>query len=271
MKEIIIAGNWKMNTIPVEANKLINDIDNFLNENNFSKLTSIKENKLKFVVCPPNLYLQTLLIVAKQNNSLLNFGAQNCYNEPKGAYTGEISANMLKEIGTKYVILGHSERRTIFNESDESINLKIKSVLENNLIPIFCIGETLEQRQNNQTNEVLKNQLLIGLNGIRKLLIDSNHTQIHDLVIAYEPVWAIGTGLAATTDQVAETHNFIKNEVQSILGLDIPILYGGSLNENNAHELLSLENVNGGLIGGASLKSESFTKIISIAENILNR
>ena len=178
---------------------------------------------------------------------------------------------MLKEIGTKYVILGHSERRTIFNESDESINLKIKSVLENNLIPIFCIGETLEQRQNNQTNEVLKNQLLIGLNGIRKLIIDSNHTQINDLVIAYEPVWAIGTGLAATTDQVAETHNFIKNEVQSILGLDIPILYGGSLNENNALELLSLENVNGGLIGGASLKSESFTKIISIAENILNR
>lgn len=267
MKEMIIAGNWKMNTTPIEAVKLVNEIDNFLNENQYSIKESVLNEKLKYVVCPPFLYLQTLLMVAKQNNSLLNFGAQNCYFEESGAFTGEISSKMLNEIGAKFAILGHSERRTIFKESDELINKKIKSVLNSNLTPIFCIGETLEQRQNGTTNEVLKNQLLIGLEGIKEILKNNSNLKF---VIAYEPVWAIGTGLAATTEQVGETHNFIKNEVNSILGLEIPILYGGSLNEKNAQELLTLENVNGGLIGGASLKLESFTKIIEIAESIQN-
>lgn len=265
MKDIIIAGNWKMNTAPVEAVKLFNEIESFFVANNYKSKNSVQSGKLKFVACPPFVYLQTLQMLVNQSKSLLNLGAQNSHFENKGAFTGEVSPMMLKDLGIKYTIIGHSERRTYFAETDETISKKIKSALENDLIPIFCIGETLEERQSGKTNDILKNQLEIGLSLVTN--IDNNLKS--KIVIAYEPVWAIGTGLAATTEQVSETHTFIKNEVSRILNLDLPILYGGSLNENNANELLSLDNVNGGLIGGASLKADSFCKIIEIANSVL--
>lgn len=265
MKDIIIAGNWKMNTAPVEAVKLFNEIESYFVENSYKSIPFVQNGKLKFVACPPFVYLQTLQMLVNQSKSLLSLGAQNCHFESKGAFTGEVSPTMLKDLGIKYTIIGHSERRTFFAETNETISKKIKSALESDLIPIFCIGETLEERQTGKTNDILKNQIEIGLSQILDVATDLKSK----IVIAYEPVWAIGTGLAATTEQVRDTHTFIKNEVKRILNLDLPILYGGSLNENNANELLRLENVNGGLIGGASLKADSFCKIIEIANSIL--
>lgn len=247
-----------MNTNLETAKNLISEID--------SHLKVGFNNNLNVLAFPPYLFLQPLNEILKSNNSKISIGAQNCFYENSGAFTGEISALMLSQLNINYVIIGHSERRTIFGETDELLSNKIKSALDNNLNPIFCIGETLEQRQNGTTNQILLNQLNIGLSKVLTL----SPSILSKIIIAYEPVWAIGTGLSANNEQIDETHNFINNEINSLLGFELPILYGGSLNENNASEILKIDNVSGGLIGGASLKSPSFNKIIDIAIDILN-
>lgn len=256
MKRMLIAGNWKMNTLPTDGASLATSLKN-----------SLANRKLhaEVLVCPPYTSLSAVADVIKGTDIML--GSQNCYYEEKGAYTGEVSPQMLMFLGCSNIIIGHSERRTIFNETDELINKKALAILKAGLRPIICIGETLEQRKNNQTFSILERQIADDFNGI-------DNKYIEKIVVAYEPVWAIGTGLAATTEQVQEAHAFIRLQLSNIFGdsaSSIIILYGGSLNDQNAESLLELKDVNGGLIGGASLKSESFLSIINTAENILNR
>jgi triosephosphate isomerase len=252
---MIIAGNWKMNTLPDEAENLAKNI-----------LSGLKDQRIstEVVVCPPYTNLQNVLAIVK--GSKIKLGAQNCFYELKGAFTGEISIPMLKYFNVDYIIIGHSERRTYFGESDELINKKAKAILENNIKPIICIGETLSERQQGRTFEILFNQ-------IDKCLRDLNSDDFKNLIIAYEPVWAIGTGISATKEQIEEAHNKIKEYIGNLFSVsndDIVLQYGGSVTAENSNEILSIENVNGALIGGASLKSEIFLKIIEIAETIIN-
>jgi triosephosphate isomerase len=255
MKNMLIAGNWKMNTNVFESQKLVEYILGFL--------SSYKDLKSKVLVCPP---FTSLFTIGKMiDNTKLLLGAQNCYYEEKGAFTGEISIPMLEYCGVRYVIIGHSERRAYFNETDELINKKLLALLQHNLTPILCIGETLDERNRGETFQVLKNQL-------EQDLAEAPFTSINKIVIAYEPVWAIGTGVSASREQVVEAHDFLRSYLIEKYGenaKNVYLLYGGSLSEKNADEILSIENVNGGLIGGASLKGESFTEIIKIAEKYL--
>lgn len=256
MKTMLIAGNWKMNTNIDETEILTNQI--------ISGITNNLDPNVEVLICPPSVNLVSSAKLIKDTR--LRLGAQNCHNESKGAYTGEISTNMLTSIGCTYVILGHSERRTYFNESNNFINLKVKSVVLSNLRAILCVGETKEEREQNKTWEVLESQLFSCLIGIDGALLEN-------VIIAYEPVWAIGTGLTATNEQIQEAHAHIKNYISGIKGmpgLSVPVLYGGSLNEKNANEILAIQDVNGGLIGGASLKAESFLSIINTAQRIIN-
>lgn len=255
MKKMIIAGNWKMNTLPDEAENLAKNILSGLQDKRIST---------EVVVCPPYTNLQHVSAIVKGSN--IKLGAQNCFYELKGAFTGEISIPMLKYFNVDYIIIGHSERRTYFGESDELINKKAKAILENNIKPIICIGETLSERQQGRTFEILFNQ-------IDKCLRDLNSDDFKNLIIAYEPVWAIGTGISATQEQIEEAHNKIKEYIGNLFNVsndDIVLQYGGSVTAENSNEILSIENVNGALIGGASLKSEIFLKIIEIAETIIN-
>jgi triosephosphate isomerase len=252
---MIIAGNWKMNTLPDEAENLAKNILSGLQDKRIST---------EVVVCPPYTNLQHVSAIVKGSN--IKLGAQNCFYELKGAFTGEISIPMLKYFNVDYIIIGHSERRTYFGESDELINKKAKAILENNIKPIICIGETLSERQQGRTFEILFNQ-------IDKCLRDLNSDDFKNLIIAYEPVWAIGTGISATQEQIEEAHNKIKEYIGNLFNVsndDIVLQYGGSVTAENSNEILSIENVNGALIGGASLKSEIFLKIIEIAETIIN-
>ena len=191
--------------------------------------------------------------------SNLKLGAQNMYFEDNGAFTGEVSASMLKSAGCEYVILGHSERRTIFGETDELINKKIKKALSAGLIPIFCVGELLSERETGITNDVIKRQLLDGLNGV-------SDEEMKKVIIAYEPIWAIGTGKTATPAQAQEVHEFIRDLIEIDYSLeianDVTIQYGGSVKPDNAKELLSQKDIDGALVGGACLKAESFLGII---------
>lgn len=253
MKKYLIAGNWKMNKNIAESEDLIAGI--------ISRYEK-KSDDVRLLVCPTftNLYF----VSEKIKDTGIYLGAQNCHWEEKGAYTGEISIDMLKSVGCEYIIIGHSERRAMFCETDELINKKLHAILANSLIPIVCIGETFDQRESGKTFDVLTEQLENGLRGI-------DNEQIGEIVIAYEPVWAIGTGVAATIEQVEEAHNWIRSKLVSMFGEganDTIIQYGGSVNENNSRELFSLENVNGALIGGASLKAESFIKIYQNAVDL---
>lgn len=254
MKKIFIAGNWKMNTRPDQAENLVKDI-----------LFGLQDKKInsEIIVCPPftNLYHVSTII----GGSKIKLGAQNCFYETQGAFTGEISIPMLKYFNVEYIIVGHSERRTYFGETDELINKKVKAILENNIKPIICIGETLTERQQGRTYEILFNQL-------DKCLKDLTTDELKNLIIAYEPVWAIGTGISATKEQIEEAHNKIKEYIGKLFNVsnnDIVLQYGGSVTAQNSNEILSIENVNGALIGGASLKSDIFLKIIEIAETIV--
>ncbi len=252
MKKMLIAGNWKMNTNVFEAEKLAQYILGFLK--------SSDEVSSKVLICPPftNLYPISKLV---DGTSLL-LGSQNCHFEQKGAFTGEISIEMLDYCGVSHIIIGHSERRAYFDESDELINKKLLAILDFGKTPILCIGETLDERNSGNTFNVLSKQLNADLEGV-------SAEAIENIVIAYEPVWAIGTGVSATTEQVVEAHNWIRQFLVEKFGeaaKGVALLYGGSLNEKNANELLAIENVNGGLIGGASLKGESFAEIIKIAQ-----
>jgi len=248
MRKKVIAGNWKMNMDLNESISLISELKNELKE---------KEINCDVVICPPFISLDTAKELTK--DSVIELGAQNIYFEESGAYTGEISAKMIISVGCKYVILGHSERRTIFHESDDYINRKIVHALKNNLIPIFCVGETLEERENNTTFNVIKRQITVGL-------IDITKTDFEKVIIAYEPVWAIGTGKTASPEQAEEVHKYIRNLIEEIYDAEsaakVIIQYGGSVKPDNAKELLSQPNIDGALVGGACLKADSFLKII---------
>lgn len=254
MKKMLIAGNWKMNMTTTESVALVQVL-----------IEGIKNKRIlpDILVCPPFTSIDAVSKVL--NGTKILYGAQNCHFESKGAFTGEISIQMIQELGCKYIIIGHSERRTYFFETDELINKKSRAILASGLIPIICIGETLNERKENKTFDVLKRQIEIGLNKIEPEYAEK-------IVIAYEPVWAIGTGMSAEPEQIQEAHAFIKVELSRILGenaLSIPVLYGGSVSDDNAQSIFELKDVNGGLIGGASLKSGVFLSIINIANSII--
>lgn len=251
-RRFLIAGNWKMN-------KTLKETEEFFNE-----FVSLKKDfDVDVLFCVPFTDLKTAL--EKTKNSEIKIAAQNCHFEEKGAFTGEISANMLKELGIKYVLLGHSERRQYFNETDLTVNLRLKAALKEGLKAIVCVGETLKQRQDNITDEVIAIQIKAALKDILK-------TEISNVVIAYEPIWAIGTGENATKDQAQDVCKKIRKEVEKLYDSEVAdkilILYGGSMKPSNCEELLKEEDIDGGLIGGASLKPEEFLKIVDVAEKI---
>ena len=245
MSKYLIAGNWKMNTNLDEAKKITDKLHSFKDY----------DSEVEMLICPPYTHLGFLSELV--DLSRISLGAQNVHFEEKGAFTGEISNDMLLSVGCEYVIVGHSERRTLFGETDEMINKKVVNSLKAGLRVILCIGETLEERENGSTNRILERQLSIGLIGVEETI---------NLKVAYEPVWAIGTGKTATSEQISETHSFIANFLQNRFeDNSIKILYGGSMNAENAKEILAINNVNGGLIGGASLNPESFLAIYNSA------
>ena len=210
---------------------------------------------VNFIICPPFTHLQSVVETLKGTN--IAVGAQDCATETKGAYTGEVSAEMIAALGCEYVILGHSERRQYYGETSETLNKKMARAYENNLIPIYCVGENLEEREANRHFEVCKQQL-------EEVVFNLTEEQFAKLVIAYEPVWAIGTGKTATADQAEEIHAYIREVLRSKFGAaaeECAILYGGSCKPSNAGEIFSKENVDGGLIGGAALKAEDFLGI----------
>ena len=250
-RKVIIAGNWKMNMTPSAASSAIAKT---------AELTAGK-NGCEIVLCVPFVDIPTA-IEAAQGTSV-KIGAQNVHFKEKGAYTGEISAEMLKECGVEYVIVGHSERRQYFGETDETVNLRTKAALDAGLKVILCLGEVLEQRQAGITDEIVAMQTKLDLAGIPA-------EQISNVIIAYEPVWAIGTGLTATPDQAEEVCALIRATVAKLYGEAaadaMTIQYGGSMNDGNAAELLAKLDVDGGLIGGASLVPEKFAKIVDAAQ-----
>ena len=241
MKSPIVAANWKMNLTIEEGLDLVKQV-----------LDGSSSDGSEIIFFPPSIALSAIGGMLK--NTDYKVGIQNIHHEKSGAYTGEISAEMVKFLDVQYAIIGHSERRQYFFETDAQINGKIKSALSANLCPVVCVGESLPERQSGKTNEILKKQLMSALKDI---------DNISDrLVIAYEPVWAIGTGKSADLNQVYDAHNFINEILQSRFKNHTPILYGGSVKAENASELCEIKNVDGFLIGGASLQSESFCQII---------
>lgn len=248
MRKKVIAGNWKMNKDIHETATLINELK--------ERMKDFKNN-VDVVLCPPF----TSLVIAKtlMNNSPMKLGAQNMSQNDDGAYTGEVSAKMLSAIGCEYVILGHSERRQYFKETNELVNAKAKKALQSKLIPIICVGETLEEREAEITDTVITTQ-------IKGVLRELDSSQIEKVVIAYEPVWAIGTGKNATPDQANDVHKLIRKVVSQITSWPVAekliIQYGGSMNAQNAASLLTQSDIDGGLIGGASLKSDAFMTIV---------
>lgn len=251
MRKKVIAGNWKMNNDLHGTVSLISDLKKELNGKNV---------EAEVIICPPFTSLETASTLLK--DSVIKLGAQNMYFEESGAFTGEVSVSMLKSVGCEYVILGHSERRTIFNESDQVINKKIKTAIKFGLKPIFCIGETLEEREKGITFKVVETQIQNGLK-------DLSESDLSNLIIAYEPVWAIGTGRNATPQQAQEVHQFIRGLISKLYSANfarqLVIQYGGSVKADNAKELLSQPDIDGALVGGACLKADSFIKIIEAA------
>jgi len=251
MRKKIVAGNWKMNNDLSQSVNLISEIKNAV---------AGKELNAEIIICPPFTSLETASALVKDTN--VKLGAQNMYFEESGAYTGEISASMLKSVGCEYVILGHSERRAIFGESDEVINKKIKKALASGLKPIFCIGETLEERESGVTNKIVERQVRNGLTGI-------SAEELELIIVAYEPVWAIGTGKTATPEQAQEVHKFIRNLIKELYSANsaenLTIQYGGSVKGDNAKSLLSQPDIDGALVGGACLNANSFFDIIKSA------
>lgn len=245
MRKPIIAGNWKMNKTAKEAVELINELKPL-----------VAKSKPEVVICVP----YTDLWVAKDAiaGSKIKLGAENVAWADSGAFTGEISAAMLKEIGVEYVIIGHSERRQYFGETDATVNMRLHQALKNDLKPIVCVGETLNEREKNKTKKVLKKQVLEGLKDV------SDFTNV---VIAYEPVWAIGTGKTATAEDANKTIGYIRSLVKKNWGAEVAkalrIQYGGSMKPSNAKELMAMRHIDGGLIGGAALKAQDFASIVN--------
>lgn len=247
----LIAGNWKMYKTGPEAVETASEL---------AELCADVQN-VDVMIAPT--FLSVPLVAQATKGTKVNTGAQNLYFEAEGAYTGEVSAQMIQAAGAEYVIIGHSERRQYFGETDDLVQKKISAALQTGLIPVMCIGETLEDRENDQTFQVLKTQVSDGLNGF-------NTENLDTLVLAYEPVWAIGTGKTASTDQVDEVHQYLRSLVAKLFSQDladkIRILYGGSVKPENVNELMSLADVDGALVGGASLDPQTFIKIINFQE-----
>lgn len=248
MRKKIVAGNWKMNQDYAGGISLFSEIVNMVRDE--------RKGDQIAIICSPYIHLNSL---AKLGGDVVKIGAQNCHQNDSGAYTGEISAGMIKSVGCEYVIVGHSERRQYFAESNELLAEKTVKVLANGLSPIFCIGETLDERNNGTYFDVLKTQLEQGVFGL-------SADDFAKVIIAYEPVWAIGTGLTATSDQAQEVHAYIRKEIAVKYSSEVAdhttILYGGSCNPKNAAELFAQTDIDGGLIGGASLKSRDFVDIV---------
>lgn len=249
-RKIIIAGNWKMNKTASEARKLIDELK--------PKVAGF--NSVDVVVCPTFTSLAVAVEAVKGSN--IKVGAQNVHWEESGAFTGEISAQMLKEAGVEYVIIGHSERRQYFGETDETVNKRLKAALKAGLKPIVCIGELLEEREAGKTEAVLTKQIKEGFAGI-------SSDDMKKTVIAYEPVWAIGTGKTATPEMAEDAHRYIRKELSGMFGSDtaeaVRIQYGGSMKPDNSAALAAQPDIDGGLIGGASLKADSFAELIKNA------
>jgi triosephosphate isomerase (TIM) len=247
MRKPIIAGNWKMHKTVTEAVAFVEELKPL-----------VKDSKCDVVVCPTFLSLPSVVEACKGTNIMV--GAQNMHFENEGAFTGEVSPIMLKDLGVNFVIIGHSERRQYFNESDKTVNDKLKAAFHHGLVPILCVGELLEEREANITEEVLATQIKLDLNGIS---VD----QVKKMVIAYEPIWAIGTGKTATADDANETIGFIRKTIEKIYGNDVAnsvrIQYGGSVKPSTIKEQMSKEHIDGGLIGGASLKAQDFSAIVN--------
>lgn len=246
-----IAGNWKMNKTVEEALDLTEQLK--------ASLQNIKG--VEVAVAPPFTALYTVSVALK--GSPIRLTAQNLFYEERGAFTGEISPLMLREIGCQYVIIGHSERRQFFGETEETVNRKIKAAFHQNLKPILCVGETSKEREGGQTFTVIERQLQGALKGILNKEMDN-------IVIAYEPVWAIGTGKTATPEQADEVHRYIREKIEKLysreIAMEIRIQYGGSVTPENIKSLMGQENIDGALVGGASLKSETFSKIVKFRE-----
>ncbi len=251
LRKAVIAGNWKMNMTPSEAEKLVNELKPMVEG----------KNGCDVVVCVPFVDIATVVNATQGTN--IKVGAQNVHFKKNGAYTGEISADMLKECGVEYVVIGHSERRQYFGETDETVNLRLKAALEAGITPILCVGEVLTEREQDVTAEVVARQTKIAL-------LDVDADAVKNVIIAYEPVWAIGTGKTATSDQADEVCGIIRDVLAAKYGKDVAeavtIQYGGSMKPDNAAELLTKYHVDGGLIGGASLKAADFTAIVDAAQ-----
>lgn len=249
LRKAVIAGNWKMNKTPAEAKELLEGI-----------LPLVKDAGCEVIACVPFVDLQTALEVTRGTN--VKIGAENCHWEKSGAYTGEISADMLAAMGVGYVIIGHSERRTYFGETDVTVQKRVRAALDAGLTVILCVGEYLEQREQGITDELVAMQTKIALGGVSK-------EELSRVIIAYEPVWAIGTGRTATAQQANEVCAVIRATLAGLYGKDAAdattVQYGGSMNAANAAELLAQPDVDGGLIGGASLKPADFAQIVSAA------
>lgn len=249
LRRPVIAGNWKMNKTPAETTTLINELK-----------PMVANADCDVVLCVPYVDLTAALEAAKDSN--IKVGAQNVHWAESGAFTGEISAPMLKEIGVEYVIIGHSERRTYFGDTDVTVQKRVRAALDAGLKVILCVGEYLEQREQGITAEVVSLQTKIALGGV-------SEEELKNVIIAYEPVWAIGTGRTATAEQANEVNLTIRNVIEALYSKKAAdafvVQYGGSMNAGNAAELLAMEDVDGGLIGGASLKAADFTKIVEAA------
>ena len=247
MRRKVIAGNWKMNMLPNEAMAFIEQLTPL-----------VKDTKQEVILCVPYTDLFYSLLTAQGTN--IKIGAQNMHWEESGAYTGEVSGKMIQSIQVEYVIIGHSERRQYFAETDEIVNKKIKVALKNELKPIVCVGETLEQREAGKAQNIITTQTKFALEGLSK-------HQMQNIIIAYEPIWAIGTGKTATSDDANEAIKAIRKQILELYGEEVAqntiILYGGSVKPENSKELFSTSDIDGGLVGGASLKVEDFEKIIN--------
>ena len=250
MRRKVIAGNWKMNMLPNETIQFIEDL-----------APLVKDTEHEVILCVPYTDLFYALLTAQNTN--IKIGAQNMHFAESGAYTGEVSGKMLKSINVEYVIIGHSERRQYFNETDETVNKKVKAAFENGLKPIVCVGETLEQREAGKVEEIITNQTKLALEGL-------TNEQVQNTIIAYEPIWAIGTGKTATKEDANDAVKSIRKKIAEIYGQNVAdgviIQYGGSVKSSNAKELFSMSDIDGALVGGASLKAEEFSKIVEFEQ-----
>ncbi len=247
MRKPIIAGNWKMNNSPKESVNLVESL-----------LPLVKDAKCEVIVCPT--FTSLYPVIEKVKGSNIKVGAQNMYFEESGAFTGEISPLMLKDMGVEYVILGHSERREYFKEDDSLINKKVKVAFDYNLIPILCVGETLEEKEAGNTKSKISGQIKNGLEGL-------DAEKVEAMVIAYEPIWAIGTGKTATSEEANDVIKFIREEVKSLYGeiaaASVRIQYGGSVKPSTIKEQMAQSDIDGALVGGAALKAEDFSAIVN--------